>query len=371
MIKINKDRILLLSTILSALFISVCAAYYSIVGLSKTFVGAYTEVMVMASSLEASKLIIASILQNYWKELNKALRTYLVAAIIVLILITSAGIYGFLTSAYQKTSRDLYSLNTKTEMLEERKNRFEKNKEDYLKERELILEDLSNLRSISSNTVNTRNSRNSYQVENRHVTKQISSLEERIEKVNQNIDVSNDSINSIESKILELKVGNEVSAEIGPLMYVSSLLGISLDRVINYFVLIIIFVFDPLAICLVLVANFLINRNKKEENSDMSRETKVLEEKKEEPMVYIDPPTEDSPIEETGVQEQEAPDVPNVEENREDVMIIGDGSEEEKELTLKNNLSEDLIEQINKTFSPKNIYREIRNTPHEELKNKK
>ena len=89
---------------LSALSVSASATFYSITGLSKLFAGASFAVIIMASSLEVAKLVIASFLYQYWKETNKVLKTYLTIALGVLILITSAGIYGFLSSAYETTA---------------------------------------------------------------------------------------------------------------------------------------------------------------------------------------------------------------------------------------------------------------------------
>ena len=92
---------------LSALSVSASAAFYSVSGLSKLFAGATMEVIIMAGSLEVAKLVIASLLYKYWDTLNKALRTYLTVATVVLVLITSMGIYGFLSAAYQDTYRQL------------------------------------------------------------------------------------------------------------------------------------------------------------------------------------------------------------------------------------------------------------------------
>ena len=86
---------------LSALSVSASAAFYSVSGLSKLFAGASFEVIIMAGSLEVAKLVIASLLYQYWSTLNKYLRTYLTVAAVVLVLITSMGIYGFLSAAYQ------------------------------------------------------------------------------------------------------------------------------------------------------------------------------------------------------------------------------------------------------------------------------
>ena len=90
--------------LLSALSVSASAAFYSVYGLSKLFSSASTEVIIMASSLEISKLVIATLLHEYWNTLSKLLRFYLTLAVFVLVMITSAGIYGFLSSAYQETA---------------------------------------------------------------------------------------------------------------------------------------------------------------------------------------------------------------------------------------------------------------------------
>ena len=92
---------------LSALSVSASAAFYSVSGLSKLFAGASFEVIIMAGSLEVAKLVIASLLYQYWDTLNKLLRTYLTVAAFILVLITSMGIYGFLSAAYQETFNQL------------------------------------------------------------------------------------------------------------------------------------------------------------------------------------------------------------------------------------------------------------------------
>lgn len=96
---------------LSALSVSASAAFYSVSGLSKLFAGASFEVIIMAGSLEVSKLVIASLLYQYWHTINKYLRTYLTIAATILVVITSMGIYGFLSAAYQE--RYLVFLNLK------------------------------------------------------------------------------------------------------------------------------------------------------------------------------------------------------------------------------------------------------------------
>ena len=104
----------------SALSVSGSAAFYSVFGLSKLFAGASTEVIIMAGSLEFAKLVTASLLYQYWNELNKFFKYYLTLAAIILIIITSMGIYGFLSAAYQDTYQKLLVSENQIEFLEEK-----------------------------------------------------------------------------------------------------------------------------------------------------------------------------------------------------------------------------------------------------------
>src|SRR5210317_2383244 len=111
---------------ISALSVSASAAFYSVSGLSKLCAGASLEVIIMSGSLEVAKLVIASLLYQYWSTLNKLLRTYLSIAAVVLVLITSMGIYGFLSSAYQETYQQLTVTQNKIAFLEQKTNFYEK-----------------------------------------------------------------------------------------------------------------------------------------------------------------------------------------------------------------------------------------------------
>ena len=106
-----KERLLPYIIVLSALFVSSSAIFYSVYGLSQLFSGASKAVIVMASSLEFAKLVVASLLYTYWGELNRWLRSYLTLACVILMFITSGGIYGFLSGAYQSTA-------TKSELMD-------------------------------------------------------------------------------------------------------------------------------------------------------------------------------------------------------------------------------------------------------------
>ena len=267
----KKLKQILLPTLiaLSALSVNASAAFYSITGLSKLFVGASFAVIIMAASLEIAKLVIASFLYQYWSSVAKLLKIYLTIALTILILITSAGIYGFLTSAYQQTASQNLVVEQQVKALETKKVSYTKTRDDYVKDKEKIAESTSELRtalstgsviqSVNKNgQVITRESSNNRKA----FEKQLESTSKEEEKISNKIDVLNDSIFSLDAKILDIQSKAETSGELGPLKYLANLTGYPMDKIINWFVLIIILVFDPLAISLVIAANFAFNQLK-------------------------------------------------------------------------------------------------------------
>ena len=248
---------------LSALSVSASAAFYSVSGLSKLFAGASTEVIIMAGSLEVSKLVIASLLYNYWDTLNKALRTYLTVATVVLVLITSMGIYGFLSAAYQDTYRQLSVKENQTKFLTQKKDFYEKDVVRYDSELERISSNISTLSNAKSSSIQIKDTslvggiRTSISTtELRMAAKRIEVEEENRKAVQEKRVTAADSLQKFQFQILELENNTEVAGELGPLQYLSGLTEIPMDKIINVLLLIIIFVFDPLAIALVVAANF-------------------------------------------------------------------------------------------------------------------
>ena len=238
----------------SALSVSSSAAFYSITGLSKLFAGASLEVIIMATALEVAKLVIASLLYQYWDKLNKTLRTYLTIATTILILITSMGIYGFLSSAYQDTANKDKLVTDRIEVFESKKELFIQNRENILREKQ-SLQDLKGTLSKNSVTQFTDKKGNLVVRSNNLNLKQIERADLSDEKLTAKLDAVNDSIFNLESTILLIKSASSTS-ELGPLKYLSGLTGLPMDKIINILLLIIIFVFDPLAIALVIAANF-------------------------------------------------------------------------------------------------------------------
>ena len=209
----------------------------------------------MASSLEIAKLVIASLLYQYWDTINKSLRAYLTVAAGVLILITSAGIYGFLSAAYQETANKEGIVTQQITALETKKALYEETRDNLLADRKSNNE-LRGTLSKGSTTQYTDKNGNLVVRTNNSAIRNIESTAKENEKLAAKLDVANDSIFALETQILEAKVNSEAASELGPLKYLSELTGVEMNRIINWLLLIIIFVFDPLAIALVIAANF-------------------------------------------------------------------------------------------------------------------
>ena len=259
-----KKRLFPLIIALSALLVAGSAAFYSVFGLSKLFAGAATQVIIMAGSLEFAKLVAASLLYQYWDTINKVLKGYLMIAVFTLMIITSGGIYGFLSGAYQSTATQSELLDKSLAILNHKQIRFQETKEDLTLEKTQINKSISDLRTSLSNphqvswydknsetviTSSSGSARRALQAELKTTIVDRDNLNLKIEAVL-------DSITTTDMALLNKEISNEDERELGPLKYLASTTGLPMDKVVNYFLLLIIFVFDPLAIALVVAANF-------------------------------------------------------------------------------------------------------------------
>ena len=258
-----KERIFPSIVALSALSVSASAAFYSVFGLSKLFAGASTEVIIMAGALEVAKLVIASLLYQYWGTINKILRAYFVIACLILIVITSGGIYGFLSGAYQETSTQSEFLDKQVAVIEQKQVRFEEQKSDLKIEKAALVKSISDLRIALSNpaqvqyidkesgtliTTSSSSARRALQSELK------TSISER-DAADLRLNAVTDSIAVLDERILDAQINNESARELGPLKYMAKLTNQPMATIVNWFMILIIFVFDPLAIAMVVAAN--------------------------------------------------------------------------------------------------------------------
>ena len=247
----------------AALSVSTSAAFYSVSGLSKLFAGASLEVIIMAGSLEFAKLVTASLLYQYWDTINKTLRTYLSIATVVLVLITSMGIYGFLSAAYQETYSKLSAVENQKGFIQQKIDFYQNDVTRYDTEIERISSNISTLSNAKASSIEVRDTTVSGGVRRTISTTELRMAQSRINIEEENRKstqskriIASDSLQKFQLQVLELDNNTEVAGELGPLQYLSSLTGYSMDKIINVLLLIIIFVFDPLAISLVIASNF-------------------------------------------------------------------------------------------------------------------
>ena len=244
-----KERIFPFVIALSALSVSASAAFYSVFGLAHLFAGASTEVIIMAGALEAAKLVVASLLYQYWDTINKVLRTYFMIATFILMVITSGGIYGFLSGAYQETATQSEFLDRQVAIIDQKRTRFIESRDDL----KITVKELTT--SLSNPTMIQYVDKESGQLVTTTSSRQRTLLETQLSEAKVNLDAATDSIAVLDVRILDAQIGNESARELGPLKYMAELTGQPMSKIVNWFMILIIFVFDPLAIAMVVAAN--------------------------------------------------------------------------------------------------------------------
>ena len=249
---------------ISAIIIAGCAAYFSITGLGILFAGASISVMVMAGSLEYAKLVTATYLKQKWNTIKGFNKWYLTISVIILMVITSAGIFGYLSNAFQQQNIGLQKVERDISVYQ---NQITKNDGE-----------ISRYTTQLSNQQNIRNSQESNlskQIDKdkstarvsqmiRSADKEISSISKRIDELTKQNNVALDSINVIKNNNIELE------REVGGFRFVAEAFGMTLNNVVKFFIFLIVIVFDPLAIALVIAFNQLVMTKKEDEETPPS-----------------------------------------------------------------------------------------------------
>ena len=293
----------------AALSLATVAAYYSVFGISKLFSSQATAVIIMAGILEASKLITASYLERFWKTIHWLRKTYLITALVALMGITSLGIYGFLVSAYQETAYKMQAVDKQVEVQVKKRDRYKQQVADISKEQQDINAQIIELsESLGNNVIQYTNSEGQVittqsSATRRIIQQQLDAQTARRDSITVKQDALNDSVTKLDLDILDLETNSDVAAEIGPLKYVAKITETDTDQVVNWFILVFIFVFDPLAVMLLISANKLLaDQSKKniygEKKTEVLKEEKVevkLEESKAERVKAPTPPSTPSP----------------------------------------------------------------------------
>lgn len=227
------------------LSIAGAAAYISIYGLTSIF-GGFSIISVWSfGSLEAGKLIAASFAYRYWHKVNLAIKLYLILGILGMMFITSAGIYGYFTSTYQEDSIPIEEMEQRVALLEQEKN-------ELLKRKDEIDKDVASKRTATTKREMVEKG-GAYYEELQYITPRVRELTQQLQEI----------------KIEKLKTKQHV----GPIVYIAKVFNLPIDNAISYMVILIMFVFDPMAIVLTICLNIAIVDRKPKKSID-----RVLEE---------------------------------------------------------------------------------------------
>ena len=241
---------------LAAFLVAGSAAFYSVFGLSKLFSGAAIAVVIMAGSLEFAKLVTASFLYRYWDDINRFMKTYLIIGVVTLVVITSAGIFGFLSNAYQGATASFEKESTALLYKQDRLDQLTEDKKFLKEELEAAVDELpDNYRTAK------RKLREEYQP-----------------KINQ----INEDMMSLKQEVGDLKIALvETGVDVGPAIFLARVFDTDVDTVVKYFIFMLIAVFDPLAVVLVISYNLTLQvRMRDEDNQGPVTQNRKTEKKK-------------------------------------------------------------------------------------------
>jgi hypothetical protein len=266
---------------LSAILVAGCAAYFSVTGLGVLFAGASLSVMVMAGALELAKLVAATYLKQEWDVLQGFNKWYLTISVATLMLITSAGIFGYLSNAFQQQNLSIQKVERDIAVYQTQIEKNDKEIERYTTQ----LTNQQNIRNSQEANLSKQidkdksTSRVSQMI--RTADKEIASVSKRIDELTIQNNVALDSINVIKNNNIELE------REVGGFRFVAEAFGVPLNDVVKFFILIIVLVFDPLAVALIIAFNGLIMKRKEEDTSNKEYEVYGDKEKQREAIIEM------------------------------------------------------------------------------------
>ncbi len=280
------DRVIRFDLLLGvvALLIAIVAAFFSVYGIATLFAGAFVSTVIMGTALEIGKLVSVTYLYRYWKKTKIWLSFYLSMALIILMIITSMGIFGYLSSAYQKSSTAYKAQQDQIVLIEKTKT-YAQTKIDQSQTRIIALNELrkaqeARMSEAMTNTFISRNAISLKQIQDQ-TAEMIKQNEADIKAEQTKIDAAIKEITNIDQRVSEMRFG-ENNKDIRTFEFVAKLFGTDLDTVAKWFIFLLIIVFDPLAVALILAYN-VVAYKKSEESTIATKSEKVSLVNSEEP----------------------------------------------------------------------------------------
>jgi hypothetical protein len=269
---------------LSTLLLASCGAFFSVKGIGLLFSGSFYSAIVMAASLEFAKIMATSFLYRYWKKIDKIIKIYLTCAVFILMCITSLGIFGFLSQAFFSTKSSTDAIESQMVLLQNKKSSLE-NQITSNNERIKVLTDTrknqeSNLtKALDQSTTTTVTKSGGFfgkDTQEKVIDKgslslkaksfdsiqsNIASLDSNTEKINSSNQNLLNEINVLDKDIISLNT-QVIKSDIGTYKFIAKAFNSDIESIVKIFILIIVIIFDPLALCLLLAFNFVLNEDK-------------------------------------------------------------------------------------------------------------
>lgn len=231
---------------LSAFLVAGSAAYFSVLGIATLFAGSYYQVMIMAGSLELGKLVATSFLYRYWKKITWWLRTYMIIAVLILMFITSLGIFGYLSAAYQTTASKFNQTDNQVTLIESQKASID-SELNQINSRITTLNEARKSQEARLPQMSRRAAAPVYEDMARSA-EEIKGLTARAQELQTTKFEKDNEIITLKGEIAKVK-------DIGTFKFVADQVNKPLDTIVVLFICLLIFVFDPLAVALVLAFN--------------------------------------------------------------------------------------------------------------------
>ena len=298
----------------SALIVAGCAAYFSVTGLGVLFAGASISVMIMASSLELAKLVAATYLKQNWDIISGFNKWYLTISVAVLMLITSAGIFGYLSNAFQQQNLKLNQIDREISVFG---NKIKQNESEIARYTTQLTnqQQIRNSQEANISKIVDKNGSTS------RITSMVRNADKEITQISSKINELTSDNNKNYEEINKIKNNNiETEKEVGGFRFVAEAFGLELNTVVKFFIFLIVIVFDPLAVALIIAFNGLIGVKRKEPTYDMGNLDDLMEKNYE---IYGDSGKNSTLEEENQIIVENNPHEPEtIEENKEELVDL-------------------------------------------------
>jgi len=348
-------KVLLYFILLMAIVLAVTVAYVSISGLLTVFSGAGVIGLIFFSAIEISKIVATSAIHTYGKKIGWVYNALLSLGIIIAMGITSMGVYGFLSSGYEKNSAKSDNVTRKITLIDDQIKLKEKSRESVNTQLLQTQNSITQLRTALGNNTQSRVDRKgnvittSSAANRKAFESQLKLATESEQRLSKDLSVIDSTINVLSEEKLTIESEEATTNELGPLKYLSEITGSSMDNVMKWFILLLIFIGDPMAILMIIIFNKIINEESSEGTTEGLNEV-VTEGVNDAVIDTVNDAVTDAVIEEP-VQEliEEEPMVEELIQETEEEPIIE--SDEEKKSPERVIRVEDLPERSNRGFS--------------------